>query len=107
MHAEVVGAAGTQLRREMKHYSGAMFYYGGEWYWGADPDHAARDTVRPFLVRARERRTRGDNVRAAVGRPDRVGVVRLVLQRGTVAVVIDPFVVLQPRAPTRASVSLR
>ena len=21
---------------EMKHYSGAMFYYGGEWYWGAD-----------------------------------------------------------------------
>ena len=35
-HAEVVVAAGTQLRREMKHYSGAMFYYGGEWYWGAD-----------------------------------------------------------------------
>ena len=21
---------------ELKHYSGAMFYYGGEWYWGVD-----------------------------------------------------------------------
>jgi 2-hydroxychromene-2-carboxylate isomerase len=29
-------AAGTQRRAELKHYSGAMFYYGGEWYWGVD-----------------------------------------------------------------------
>ena len=28
--------AGTQKRRELKHYSGAMVYYGGEWYWGVD-----------------------------------------------------------------------
>ena len=28
--------AGTQKRRELKHYSGAMFHYGGEWYWGVD-----------------------------------------------------------------------
>ena len=28
--------AGTATRRELKHYSGAMFYYGGEWYWGVD-----------------------------------------------------------------------
>ena len=28
--------AGTAKRRELKHYSGAMFYYGGEWYWGID-----------------------------------------------------------------------
>jgi 2-hydroxychromene-2-carboxylate isomerase len=28
--------AGTAKRRELKHYSGAMFYYGGEWYWGVD-----------------------------------------------------------------------
>ena len=28
--------AGTQKRRELKHYSGAMFYYGDEWYWGVD-----------------------------------------------------------------------
>ena len=29
-------AAGTKRRDELKHYSGAMFYYGGEWYWGVD-----------------------------------------------------------------------
>ncbi len=29
-------AAGTARREELKHYSGAMFYYGGEWYWGVD-----------------------------------------------------------------------
>ncbi|WOJ96342.1 DsbA family protein [Congregibacter brevis] len=28
--------AGTQRRTQLKHYSGAMFYYGGEWYWGVD-----------------------------------------------------------------------
>jgi 2-hydroxychromene-2-carboxylate isomerase len=28
--------AGTDRRSELKHYSGAMFYYGGEWYWGVD-----------------------------------------------------------------------
>ena len=28
--------AGTAKRRELKHYSGAMFYYGAEWYWGVD-----------------------------------------------------------------------
>lgn len=29
-------AAGTARRASLKHYSGAMFYYGGEWYWGVD-----------------------------------------------------------------------
>jgi len=29
-------AAGTAHRTELKHYSGAMFYYAGEWYWGVD-----------------------------------------------------------------------
>ena len=28
--------AGTELRAQLKHYSGAMFYYEGEWYWGVD-----------------------------------------------------------------------
>ena len=28
--------AGTARRHEMQHYSGAMFYYGQEWYWGVD-----------------------------------------------------------------------
>ncbi|MEP4485139.1 MAG: DsbA family protein [Halioglobus sp.] len=28
--------AGTERRAQLKHYSGAMFYYGGVWYWGVD-----------------------------------------------------------------------
>lgn len=28
--------AGTARRTELGHYSGAMFHYGGEWYWGVD-----------------------------------------------------------------------
>ncbi len=28
--------AGTERRHELKHYSGAMLYYGEEWYWGTD-----------------------------------------------------------------------
>ena len=31
--------AGNARRAELKHYSGAMFYYGGEWYWGIDRLH--------------------------------------------------------------------
>lgn len=27
---------GNQRRSELKHYSGGMFYYAGEWYWGVD-----------------------------------------------------------------------
>lgn len=45
--AEVLGACnkdelrlsldqGTKRQQELKHYSGAMFYFGGEWYWGVD-----------------------------------------------------------------------
>ncbi|MCY3812801.1 MAG: DsbA family protein [Gammaproteobacteria bacterium] len=29
-------AAGDAQRSRLGHYSGAMFYYGGEWYWGVD-----------------------------------------------------------------------
>jgi 2-hydroxychromene-2-carboxylate isomerase len=28
--------AGSRRQRELRHYSGAMFYYGEEWYWGVD-----------------------------------------------------------------------
>jgi 2-hydroxychromene-2-carboxylate isomerase len=31
--------AGTELRAKLGHYSGAMFHYGGEWYWGVDRAH--------------------------------------------------------------------
>ncbi|MDG2306656.1 MAG: DsbA family protein [Candidatus Binatia bacterium] len=34
--ARAAVTAGTALRKRMGHYSGAMFAYGGEWYWGAD-----------------------------------------------------------------------
>jgi 2-hydroxychromene-2-carboxylate isomerase len=29
-------AAGAARRQALKHYSGAMFWYEGEWYWGVD-----------------------------------------------------------------------
>ena len=29
-------AKGSARRDALKHYSGAMFYYGAEWYWGVD-----------------------------------------------------------------------
>ena len=29
-------ASGDAQLAELKHYSGAMFYYAGEWYWGVD-----------------------------------------------------------------------
>ncbi len=29
-------AGGNALRAKRGHYSGAMFHYGGEWYWGVD-----------------------------------------------------------------------
>lgn len=28
--------AGNARRKQLNHYSGAMFYYAGEWYWGVD-----------------------------------------------------------------------
>jgi 2-hydroxychromene-2-carboxylate isomerase len=32
-------AAGTALRTRRRHYSGGMFWYAGEWYWGVDRLH--------------------------------------------------------------------
>ncbi len=32
-------ASGNQRRDKLKHYSGGMFYYEGEWYWGIDRLH--------------------------------------------------------------------
>lgn len=29
-------SAGSRRQNELKHYSGGMFYYAGEWYWGVD-----------------------------------------------------------------------
>jgi 2-hydroxychromene-2-carboxylate isomerase len=37
--AQAIVEQGTARRRDLKHYSGAMFYYEGEWYWGVDRLH--------------------------------------------------------------------
>lgn len=39
--AEVENAlrAGNELRTQRRHYSGGMFWYAGEWYWGVDRLH--------------------------------------------------------------------
>jgi 2-hydroxychromene-2-carboxylate isomerase len=34
--AQAIVDQGTDRRRDLKHYSGAMFFYEGEWYWGVD-----------------------------------------------------------------------
>ncbi len=34
--AQISVLAGTERREKLGHYSGAMFYYAGEWYWGVD-----------------------------------------------------------------------
>jgi len=34
--ARATVAAGSERRRRLGHYAGAMFRYGGEWYWGVD-----------------------------------------------------------------------
>ena len=53
-------ALGNARRAELKHYSGAMFYYGEEWYWGVDRLHylegrlaelgADLDPQKPILI---------------------------------------------------------
>lgn len=37
---------GNARRAELKHYSGAMFYYAGEWYWGVDRLHHLESRLR-------------------------------------------------------------
>ncbi len=36
---EIAIQAGTALRKRRRHYSGGMFWYCGEWYWGVDRLH--------------------------------------------------------------------
>ncbi len=37
--AAALRAEGERLRNRLGHYLGAMFHYGGEWYWGVDRLH--------------------------------------------------------------------
>ena len=43
---EAVLTAGDERRKHLKHYSGAMFWYGGEWYWGVDRLSHLEDRLR-------------------------------------------------------------
>lgn len=49
---------GTHLRKKWGHYSGAMLYYEGEWYWGIDRLNYLEKRLkhlgasRPFVVKA-------------------------------------------------------
>ncbi len=57
--SETAIAIGNQRRDKLKHYSGGMFYYEGEWYWGIDRLHflekrltslGVNKTNKPLLV---------------------------------------------------------
>lgn len=37
--AKAVASKGNNQQTQLGHYSGAMFYYAGEWYWGIDRLH--------------------------------------------------------------------
>nr|MBC8340336.1 2-hydroxychromene-2-carboxylate isomerase [Pseudomonadota bacterium] len=34
--ADAIITNGNQRRDKLGHYSGGMFHFGGQWYWGAD-----------------------------------------------------------------------
>ncbi len=44
--AQAAKAAGTKLRKQLGHYLGATFFYGGEWYWGIDRLHYLEQRLR-------------------------------------------------------------
>ncbi|NCW01837.1 MAG: hypothetical protein EBW20_08350, partial [Betaproteobacteria bacterium] len=44
--AQAAKAAGTELRKQLGHYLGATFFYGGEWYWGIDRLHYLEQRLR-------------------------------------------------------------
>ena len=44
--AQATKAEGTALRKQMGHYLGATFFYGGEWYWGIDRLHYLEQRLR-------------------------------------------------------------
>jgi len=62
--AQAAKAAGTALRKQLGHYLGATFFYGGEWYWGIDRLHyleqrlrdegLCREPATPLLVPVRD-----------------------------------------------------
>ena len=62
---------GTRRRAELGHYSGAMLYYGGEWYWGVDRLYHLETRLLELGVR------HGSGHRLLLPRPDiETGVLR-------------------------------
>jgi len=63
-HTEERLTVATALRAQLKHYSGAMFHYEGEWYWGVDRLHylearlgelgADRQSGKPYITQCPE-----------------------------------------------------
>ncbi len=43
--------SGTDRRERLGHYSGAMFHYGGEWYWGVDRLYHLEERLTEFGAR--------------------------------------------------------
>ena len=41
-------SSGNRRRAALKHYSAAMFYYGSEWYWGADRFYHLENRLRSY-----------------------------------------------------------
>ncbi len=53
--------AGNRLRKQRGHYSGAMFWLSGEWYWGVDRlHHLERRLIRYRAARSRSSKPRFD-----------------------------------------------
>jgi len=53
--------AGNRLRQQRGHYSGAMFWLSGEWYWGVDRlHHLERRLIRYGAARAQSPKPRFD-----------------------------------------------
>ncbi|MCX2982000.1 2-hydroxychromene-2-carboxylate isomerase [Halieaceae bacterium IMCC14734] len=59
---EVIGQ-GTALQTQQGHYSGAMFYYAGEWYWGVDRLYHLEERLSGLGLR------RGDGRKLVAPRP--------------------------------------
>ncbi|MDX1588216.1 MAG: DsbA family protein [Oleiphilaceae bacterium] len=51
---EATLAENDQLRHQLGHYLGGMFYYAGEWYWGIDRLHYLEERLDALAVRHRE-----------------------------------------------------
>jgi len=62
--AERLLGSGDAHRAQLKHYSGGMFYYAGEWYWGVDRLYHLEQRLQSLGV------ARGGSTKTLYPRPD-------------------------------------